>query len=63
MSARFHPACDPVAHAGYLTCPICDAAGWPSEAEWLDDDRIVARFVPTCDHIEEQILVVGGGAA
>ena len=61
MSARHSPACDPVHHAGYLTCPICDAPGWPSEAEWLDDDSIIATYVPTCSHVLEQVLVVDGG--
>jgi hypothetical protein len=61
MTARCSPACDPVHHAGYLTCSVCDAPAWPIDATWLDDDSIVATYVPTCLHVVEQVTVVPGG--
>jgi hypothetical protein len=61
VSTRRHPACSPVSHAGYFDCPICQAPAWPSEATWLDDDRIIATYVPTCEHAGPQTMVVGGG--
>lgn len=63
MSARCNPTCDPIHHAGYLTCPICDAPGWPSEAIWLDENFIAATYVPSCAHVEKEVLVVGGPAS
>jgi hypothetical protein len=61
MSARRSPTCDPIHHAGYLTCPICEAPAWASEATWLDNDCILATYVPTCSHAAEQVSVVDGG--
>jgi hypothetical protein len=61
MSARCSPTCDPVHHAGYLGCSVCDAPAWPTDAAWLDDEQIVATYVPTCSHVMEQIIVVDGG--
>jgi hypothetical protein len=62
MSARCSSACDPVHHAGYLTCPVCEAPAWPTEATWLDGESIIATYVPTCPHAEAQVCVVDGGA-
>jgi hypothetical protein len=61
MTARCSPSCNALHHAGYLTCPICGAPAWPSEATWLDNDSIVATYVPTCSHAEAQVNVVDGG--
>ena len=61
MSARCSPACNPVHHAGYLTCPACGAPGWPTEAEWLDNDTLVATYEPSCSHAHEPVTLVVGG--
>ena len=48
MSARRHTQCPPVHHAGYLDCPLCGSKGYTTEATWLDDERILATYVPSC---------------
>lgn len=59
MSARQHPACSPLSHAGYLPCPECGAPAYAAEATWLDECRILATFAPGCDHVSAETLVVG----
>jgi len=45
-----------------MTCSVCDAPAWAVDAAWLDDDSIVATYVPTCPHVVEQVTVVSGGS-
>lgn len=59
--SRPHPNCSPIHHAGYLVCPACYAPGYATEAAWLDDDRIIATFTPTCDHGPSETRVVSDG--
>ena len=61
MSARRHAACSPLHHAGYLDCPVCGARGYATEATWLDNDRILATYVPSCNHFSPETWVVGDG--
>jgi hypothetical protein len=56
--SRSHPVCSAVAHAGYMTCPICEAPGYATEATWLDGDRVLATFIPSCDHGPAETHVV-----
>lgn len=62
MSARQHPACSPVAHAGYLVCDVCHAPGYATEAAWLDDTRILATYGPGCDHAETVTMMLSDAA-
>ena len=61
MSARRHTQCPPVHHAGYLDCPLCGSKGYATEATWLDDERILATYVPSCTHVLPETMVVAGG--
>ena len=61
VTARCSPTCDATHHAGYLTCDVCGSPAWPSDAAWLDGDRILATYNPTCSHAVAQVSVVDGG--
>jgi hypothetical protein len=56
------PAHDPILIAGYTRCNTCGQAAYPSDAEWLDDDHILAAYPPGCGHLRESAWVVTIGA-
>jgi hypothetical protein len=43
--------------AGRAVCK-CGAIAWPADAAWLDEDHLLARYVPNCDHVTESVRLV-----
>jgi hypothetical protein len=37
---------DPILHAGYVTCGTCGAESWPTDAEWVTGELVLAAFAP-----------------
>lgn len=42
MSDRCCPRHDPITCAGFVICKTCGRRGYPSDAEWIDGDLILA---------------------
>jgi hypothetical protein len=47
---RRHPGRDAILRAGFIACRRCGRRGWPSDAEWLADDLILAAYAAPCWH-------------
>lgn len=41
---------DPLIRAGSICCGTCGGLGYPTDAAWLDDGRILATFGAVCQH-------------
>lgn len=58
MSDRCCPRHDPITCAGFVICKTCGRRGYPSDAEWIDGDLILATFNAPCSHAKAQTQVV-----
>jgi len=41
---------DPLIYARFLGCPVCKRVSFPVDAEWLDDELILATYPSACSH-------------
>jgi len=42
---------DPLVAAGYVHCPQCSDANYPTEATWITPTHILATYPNQCGHI------------
>jgi hypothetical protein len=56
------PDCDPILLAGHARCGTCGQAAYPSEAEWIDGEHILAVYKPACAHQREATWIVATSA-
>jgi len=41
---------DPLLYARFLECPTCKRVSFPVDAEWLDDELVLATYPAICSH-------------
>jgi hypothetical protein len=42
------PEHDPILVAGYNTCTVCGATSYPTDADWMGEELILATFATAC---------------
>jgi hypothetical protein len=49
---------DPLLHARFLECGGCGRVSFPVDAEWLDDELILATYPGVCPHARTVTAVI-----
>ncbi len=49
---------DPLLYARFLECPVCKRVSFPVDAEWLDDELILATYPGVCSHSRTVTAVI-----
>ncbi len=49
---------DPLLYARFLKCATCHRVSFPTDAEWLDDELILATYPAACPHAPTITVVI-----
>jgi len=51
-------AYDPILLAGYAYCRICTRVAYPTDAEWVSDELIIAAYPAVCGHVGPRMIIL-----